>query len=428
MAGKEVEGSVVAAYQVVAPEDTAIDGLARSLAELQSSGTWVALASETDLIRQRHAARVLRTWRIPDDDLEVHPPAGETAWGIEIAYPARNMGGQLPLMLANVYGECASWRNLRLVDLRLPASFVGSVTGPRLGIAGIRDRLGAHGRPLLVSILKPSIGLSPRQSAELFFQAAIGGSDGVKDDEKLVSQPWSDFRDRVRAHAQAANQAEVETGARTLYFVNVTDRPDRLLDNARAAVEAGASALLVNGWTVGLSSLEALAADPDVDIPIMSHLAFAGAVSNGPWSGIGPGLAMGLLPRLGGADVAVYPSHLGSLPFSRAAALSVHQALGEPLPDVRATLPLAGGGLHAGLVPTLVADLGIDWALAAGGAVHGHPMGTTAGARSIRQALDAAVRGQPLDEARKEHPELSAALERWPQPVPKERVAEERVQ
>lgn len=409
-----VDDPVVATYQVRAPAGTDIDRLAVSLAELQSSGTWVALATETDLIRQRHAAQVLRAWPLDDEAVPEPAGSGQGAWGIEIAYPSRNMGGQIPLMLANVYGECASWRDLKLVDLRLPASFTAELHGPRFGLAGMRELTGAVDRPMLVTILKPSIGLSPNESAALFYQAAIGGSDAVKDDEKLVSQTWSEVGARARAHAEAARQAEEETGQRTLYFANVTDRPDRLLDAARAAADAGASALLVNTWTIGVAALESLAERDDVGIPVMSHLAFTGALSGAPWSGMAPHLVMGLLPRLAGADLAVYPSHLGSLPFSRGATLDVHRALTEPLFNIRPALPLAGGGLHAGLVPRLVADLGIDWALAAGGGVHGHPMGTAAGARSIRQAFDAAVRGEPPDEARRTNPELAAALDKWP--------------
>jgi 2,3-diketo-5-methylthiopentyl-1-phosphate enolase len=150
-------------------------------------------------------------------------------------------------------------------------------------------------------------------------------------------------------------------------------------------------------------------------VPIMAHLAFAGAVSGAPWSGMSPHLVLGTLPRLAGADVAVYPSHLGTLPFSRYDALRVGGALTDPWFGMRRSLPVGGGGLHAGMVPRLVADLGIDFAIAAGGGVHGHPMGTAAGARSIRQAFDAAVRGVTLAEARKDHPELSAALDKWPE-------------
>jgi 2,3-diketo-5-methylthiopentyl-1-phosphate enolase len=398
---------VMASYQYRAAAGTDIERLARSLAELQSSGAWVDLAGETDLIRQRHAGRVLRTWEIPGEEVGV--------WGIEIGYPTHNMADQIPLLLATVYGECASWRDLKLTDLQLPEAYVAAFKGPAVGLEGIRKLVDAQDRPLLVTILKPAIGLTPMESAAVFYEAAMGGSDAVKDDEKIVSQPWSDFLDRVRQHGSAATAAYEQTGHRTLYFVNITDRPDRLLANAHAAVEAGASALLVNAWTVGVSAISMLADEPTIGVPIMSHLAFAGALSGAPWSGIGPHLALGTLPRLAGADMAVYPSHLGSLPFTRDDALRTSAALTHPWFGMHRSLPVAGGGLHAGMVPRLVADLGIDWALAAGGGVHGHPMGTAAGARSIRQAFDAAIRGQPLVEARKEHPELSAALEKWPE-------------
>ena len=81
-------------------------------------------------------------------------------------------------------------------------------------------------------------------------------------------------------------------------------------------------------------------------------------------------------------------------------------------------MPVPGGGLHAGMVPRLTADLGIDYALGAGGAIHGHPHGAAAGARAIRQAMDAVVAGTSLDEAARDHPELATALETWPAPVP----------
>jgi 2,3-diketo-5-methylthiopentyl-1-phosphate enolase len=406
---------VTATYQIRAPAGTDIERLARSLAELQSSGAWVELASETAAIRRRHAGRMLRTWEVLTDEHEAGD--GEArAWGIEIAYPVHNMGDQIPLLLANVYGECASWRDLKLIDLVLPEPFVRAFQGPAVGLDGIRELVGASDRPLLITILKPAIGLTPKESGAVFYQAAIGGSDAVKDDEKVVSQPWSHFLDRVREHGRAARAAYEETGHHALYFVNITDRPDRLAANARAAVEAGASALLVNLWTVGASGVEALAEDPEIGVPIMAHLAFAGALYGSRWTGLSSHLALGVLPRLAGADVAVYPSHLGTLPFSRANALRVSGALTDSWFGVRRTLPLAGGGLHPGLVPTLVADLGTDWALAAGAGVHGHPMGTAAGARAIRQAFDAAIRGEPLVEARTAHPELAAALDKWPGP------------
>jgi len=48
-----------------------------------------------------------------------------------------------------------------------------------------------------------------------------------------------------------------------------------------------------------------------------------------------------------------------------------------------------------------------------GGAIHGHRMGAIAGARAVRQAIDAILKNIPLREAAREHPELAAALEDW---------------
>ena len=42
--------------------------------------------------------------------------------------------------------------------------------------------------------------------------------------------------------------------------------------------------------------------------------------------------------------------------------------------------------------------------------VHGHPDGSEAGARSMRQAIDAAMAGVPVVEYAKDHPELARML------------------
>ena len=413
---------VIATYLFRTPSGTDIRHAAHELAEMQSTGTWVALERETQAIRERHAARVLATWQVPDNETDdetgrspdpgVDP--GLRSWVIQIAYPSHNIGAQIPLLLATVYGECASWGELKLLDLHLPEAFVGAFKGPKFGLDGIRELVGAVDRPLLITMMKPAIGLTPKESAEVFYQAAIGGSDGVKDDELLVSHPWSHFVDRVKEHERAAQAAFEETGHRTLYFVNITDRPDRLVQNAYRAIEAGASALMVDFVTVGTSALAMLADDPAIAVPIMGHLAFAGAIYASPTTGVSSHLVMGKLPRLAGADIIVYPSPYGTLSYARSKHLRLAQTMTDPFYAIRRTVPAPGGGLHAGMAPQLVEDLGIDFALGAGGAVHGHRQGAAAGARALRQALDAAARGESLAAAAKSRPELAVALEQWP--------------
>jgi len=399
-------------YRIAAGVD--IQQAARAIAEMQSTGTWVTLEGETEAIRERHAARVVAIWEVPDNETEA-AALGARDWIMQIAYPSHNIGAQIPLLLATVYGECASAGEIKLIDLHLPESFVGAFKGPKFGMGGIRELVGAADRPLLITMMKPALGMTPKESGEVFYQAALGGSDGIKDDELLVSHPWSQIVDRVREHERAAQAAFEETGHRTLYFVNITDRPDRMVVNAHRAIEAGASALMVDYVTVGISALSMLAEDPAIAVPIMGHLAFAGAIYAAPRTGVSSHLILGKLPRLAGADVVVYPSPYGTLQFSRSEHLRLAQTLTAPFDGIRATLPTPGGGLHAGMAPRLSADLGIDYALGAGGAVHGHPMGAAAGARAIRQALDAVTRGESLTDAARTHPELAVALQRWPE-------------
>jgi len=416
--GQDLETGVVAVYLYSGDGRTDIHGAARALADMQSTGTWVALEDETPAIRERHAGRVLDIRALSADEMETSPGPDRRAWLVTVAYPAHNIGNQLPLLLATVYGECASLGTVRLVDLHLPASFVRAFGGPTFGIEGLRRLVGAPARPLLLAIMKPALGLTPSQSAARFYQAALGGADAVKDDELLVSHPWSSFADRAREHGHAARRAFEETGHRTLYFVNITDRPDRLVANAYRAMEAGASGLLVDHVTVGVSAVSMLADDPAITVPILGHLAFAGAVAGGPQSGVSSHLVLGTLPRLAGADASIYPCPYGSLRSTRAEHLRAARAMTDPLFGIRPNLPVPGGGVHAGLVPVLLRDLGIDHAVAAGGAIFGHPGGVIAGARAIRQAIDAATEGRPLAEAAAEHAELAAALERWPEVSP----------
>ncbi len=60
-----------------------------------------------------------------------------------------------------------------------------------------------------------------------------------------------------------------------------------------------------------------------------------------------------------------------------------------------------------------IAVLGTDIVLQAGGLIHGHPDGTAAGARAMRQAVDAAMEGVTAEEYAKDHHELAQALRKW---------------
>ncbi|MEM4592904.1 MAG: RuBisCO large subunit C-terminal-like domain-containing protein, partial [Sulfolobales archaeon] len=87
--------------------------------------------------------------------------------------------------------------------------------------------------------------------------------------------------------------------------------------------------------------------------------------------------------------------------------------LPQPFYHIKPAIPVASGGLHPGTLPEVVRHMGLDIVVQVGGGVVGHPGGPRAGAAAVRQALEAASKGIPLDQYAEEHVELRKALEKW---------------
>jgi ribulose 1,5-bisphosphate carboxylase large subunit-like protein len=71
------------------------------------------------------------------------------------------------------------------------------------------------------------------------------------------------------------------------------------------------------------------------------------------------------------------------------------------------------------MVPNVIKDLGPDIVIGSGGGIHAHPGGPIAGAKAFRQAIDATMKGIPLDKAKENYKELREALEKWQDPFGK---------
>jgi ribulose-bisphosphate carboxylase large chain len=91
------------------------------------------------------------------------------------------------------------------------------------------------------------------------------------------------------------------------------------------------------------------------------------------------------------------------------------EALKMKMAGLKPVLPVASGGLHPRLVPALMQFFGEDLVIQAGGGIHGHKDGTEAGAKAMRQAVEAAMKGVALPEFAEKHKELRVALETWKQ-------------
>jgi ribulose-bisphosphate carboxylase large chain len=409
---------VIATYLLETDGD--IESAAEALATEQSTGTWTDVPGEEEA-RSRHGARVLAVTPKGERDrpslpTRLAPEAPGTqryVWGIvEVAFPHINFGPRLPNLLSAVAGnlfEMGAFTAAKLIDLEFPDEFLSHFPGPKFGIEGTRKVLGVYDRPLVGAIVKPCVGLGPRELAEIVYRAARGGLDFIKDDELLADPSYNRLHDRVDAVMDALGRAERETGEKTMYAFNVTDRVDRILELHDIVVRGGGNCVMLNYVTAGIDALRMLA--EHTEVPIHAHRDFFPAFARSPWLGLGT-TVFTTLSRIAGADQLHIGALAGKLYETDEEVLESVAACRARLGGLRQSMPVSSGGQHAGKVPITRRKMAHpDYLHLSGGGVFGHPDGPEAGARSIRQALAATAEGRKLEDAARDQAELRRAID-----------------
>ena len=366
-------------------------GSARALAVEESTGT-EEIAAE---VAERVGGRVL----------------SEGGGRAVIAWPWRNWGPNLPQLMASVLVgegcETARFTRCRLVAMEWPDELVAALGGgPRYGLDGVRAWLGpeAAARPLLGGIVKPSLGLAPAEVAATAAALARGGCDFVKDDELLADPDWCPLLERVRRVAAAL----AEVGRPVLYAANVSGPVDALVERSAAAVAAGAGAIMVNAFATGIDAVRAVAA-AGLGVPVLAHRVGAGPIARNPEVGV-DGSVLCELTRIAGADLVQIGGFGGKLFDTFEEVARNLAACRRPLGGARVPVPVNGGGVWAGSTPTVLDAAGTDIMLLLGMGAYEHPGGPEAGARSVKQAIDAVTAGDALEAAARSAPDLAAAL------------------
>ncbi len=389
-------------------------------------GSWTDLPETKKKAMEKHLGQVISV-EINEPEAGTEKEGSERYADIRIAYPDLNFSRDLPALLVTVFGKLSMDGRIKLIDLSFSPSFMAGFQGPKFGIEGVRRRLGVHDRPLLMSIFKSVIGHDLPALREQFLGQALGGVDLIKDDEILFENPLTPLEKRIEVCSDAAREAEAQTGQKLLYAVNITGPTGTLKERAKRAISAGAGALLFNVLSYGPDMLHELGSDPEINVPIAAHPALAGAFYPSPHHGISAPLLLGKLMRLAGADLVLFPSPYGSVVMPKEENMAIRHALvtddlgkdylypvGAPAPHaLRSAFPVPSAGIHPGLVPLILRDFGNEVVVNAGGGIHGHPMGTAAGGRAFRQAIDAVLGGIALQEEAERRPELKTAIDKW---------------
>jgi ribulose-bisphosphate carboxylase large chain len=400
---------------------------AEALAGEQSSGTFVPVPGETEELKARHAARIEKLTEL-DSVLEPSLPGARVPKGVAppvwrraeiiVSWPLSNMGPSLPNLMATVAGnlfELAQFSGLRLLDLHLPPEFLDAYPGPQFGVAGTRALSGVYRLPLIGTIIKPSVGLSPEATAETVRRLAEGGIDFIKDDELQADGPHCPFEQRVDAVMRVLNRHAERTGKKVMFAFNLTGEMDDMLARHDKVLAAGGTCIMVSLHSIGLPALTRLRRHSQ--LPIHAHRNGWGLYSRSPHIGISY-VAWQKFWRLAGAD----HMHVNGLrnkfcePDDSVLA-SARECL-TPMFDIPGrgceVMPVFSSGQTARQAPDTYRGLGTaDLIFAAGGGLMAHPGGIEAGVRSLKQAWEAAIEGRPLMEYAQTHVELRQALEKF---------------
>ena len=382
----------------------------------QSTAQWSRIGFDEDF-RKSYGAKVIN-WRMLEELTELSYPVEHAAEGkihacrVTIAHPHGNFGPKLPNLITAVCGEGTYFTPgiplVKLLDISFPENYLAKFEGPKFGIEGIREMLGAYDRPIFFGVVKPNIGLQPEHFAELAYQSWLGGLDIAKDDEMLADVEWSTTKERTELLGRARIKAEELTGDKKIYLANITDEVDNMIKQHDVAVANGANALLLNAMPVGLSAVRMLR--KHTKVPLIGHFPFIAAFSRLEKYGVHTKVIT-KLQRRAGLDAVIMPGFGNRMMTPEQEVRENIEVCMNDMGKLKRSLPVPGGSDSALTLESVYRKVGsVDFGFVPGRGIFGHPMGPKAGASSIRQAWDAIEKGQSLDSYAETHPELMAML------------------
>lgn len=403
------EDYVIATYQAKVKTSN-IEKLAMAIADEQTTGTWIKVSADSAEKTRRFGSKLVALYEVPDigcDYQSDEPPM----YIIQIAYPMENFSNSMSSLMTILFGNISASGMIRLIDVAFPKKFIAQFKGPKFGVEGLRKVLEVPDRPLLNAMIKPNIGWTPDEGADLFYHACKGGVDVIKDDELMLADgPYCPLKERVTKVMEKEKQVYEETGEHSLYAVNISDSTEKVRENAYRVLEYGGNCLMVNVYTTGFDTLKMLADDPNINVPILAHVNFAGTMAASTYTGISAPLLVGKITRLAGGDFQINGHPYGKFPVSYKQFYRCFKFFTQPWWNIKPMMYACSGGTTQMAVEKIVKNVGTDVMLAAGGGVHGHPDGSEAGAKSMRQAIDAAMKGISVVDYAKDHEELARML------------------
>jgi len=377
-----------------------------------------------------------------------------------IAYPWRlfDRRGNVQNILTYIVGNVLGMKEinaLKLLDVWFPQAMLEQYDGPSYTLDDMRKYLGVYGRPILGTIIKPKMGLTSAEYAEVCYDFWAGGGDFVKNDEPQADQDFCPYDKMVKHVKEAMDKAVKETGKKKVHSFNVSAADfDTMIGRCEmirsAGFEPGSYAFLIDGITAGWMAVQTLRRRyPDAFIHF--HRAGHGSFTR-PENPIGFSvLVLSKFARLAGAsgihtgtagvgkmkgspeeDVVAahnilhfkdkghfFEQEWATIPEKDKDAINLvhkdiaHQSILEDdsWRGIKKCCPIISGGLNPTLLKPFIDIMGnTDFITTMGAGVHAHPKGTRAGAKALVQACEAHIKKIDIKEYAKSHRELAEAI------------------
>jgi ribulose-bisphosphate carboxylase large chain len=378
-----------------------------------------------------------------------------------IAYPWRlfDRPGNVQNILTYIVGNVLGMKEvsaLKLLDVWFPSAMLEQYDGPSYTLDHMRKYLNVYNRPILGTIVKPKMGLTSAEYAEVCYDFWVGGGDFVKNDEPQANQDFCPYDKMVKHVKSAMDKAVKETGKKKVHSFNVS-APDfdtmikRCEMIVKAGFEPGSYAFLIDGITAGWMAVQTLRRRyPKVFIHF--HRAAHGAFTR-PENPMGfTVLVLSKFARLAGAsgihtgtagvgkmagtpDEDITAAHnilgykekghffcqsWGKIPAKSEYALKLakadhaHQVILEDdeWRGMKKCCPIVSGGLNPTLLKPFIDVMdSVDFITTMGAGCHAHPKGTKSGAAALVQACEAYIEGIDIKKYAKTHKELRQAIE-----------------
>jgi len=362
--------------------------------------TYSIFCSHEDAVTQAKEISVENTIEfpldlLPEGDIKNHltgkvlevEEIGPSHNRVVISYPVETTADEFIYVLNVMFGNVSMMRNVKVESFDLPPVLLQHFKGPRFGRIGLRKLLNAATRPMLCAALKP-LGSSPKEFADIIRLMGLGGIDIVKEDHNIGNQKFARFKDRVKACAEAMQEANQKTGFKSLYIPNISGPVTEVLERALYAKEVGAGGVMVIPGLVGLDFIRVLSDDDSFGLPILHHPAFHGTYVHNPIQGFSFGCWYGQIPRLVGSDVTIFPNYGGRFSYPREGVQQIIDQTKTPMGHIRSIFPAPGGGMTFENIPDILKVYGRDVMFLMGGGLFRNGPDLTENCRKFRELVE----------------------------------------